>query len=242
MLDYVWLIPAFPALGVLVNGLLGYRYVRDRAGYVGVAATGLSLLVTLALAAEVVFGGVRGRVTLWSWVAAGDFEAKVSFLVDPLSTVMLLVVAGVGFIIHVYSVGYMRGDPGYPRFFCYLNLFMVAMLVLVLADNYLLMFVGWEGVGLCSYLLIGYWYERKSASDAGNKAFIVNRIGDAGFLLGLFLMWTTFGTLEFAPVFSRAGEVAPALVTAVAVLLFVGAIGKSAQLPLYVWLPDAMEG
>jgi NADH-quinone oxidoreductase subunit L len=155
---------------------------------------------------------------------------------------MLLVVAGVGFLIHVYSIGYMHGDPGYYRFFAYLNLFMFFMLVLVTANNYLLMFVGWEGVGLSSYLLIGFWFERQSAADAGKKAFVVNRVGDAGFLLGVFLIYTTFGTFAYVDVFQRAPEVSTAILTAITLCLFVGAMGKSAQIPLHVWLPDAMEG
>ncbi|HWU38261.1 MAG TPA: NADH-quinone oxidoreductase subunit L, partial [Candidatus Acidoferrum sp.] len=168
------------------------------------------------------------------------------------SSVMMLVVTFVGFLIHVYSVGYMHGDPGYARFFTYLNLFMTSMLILVLANNYLLMFMGWEGVGLCSYLLIGFWYQKKSASDAGKKAFVVNRIGDAGFLLGLFLIWKTFGTLHYADIFPVVPDMLEVLhrqtlldldlITWITLLLFIGATGKSAQLPLYVWLPDAMEG
>jgi NADH-quinone oxidoreductase subunit L len=168
-----------------------------------------------------------------------------AFLVDPLSAVMLFVVCGVGFLVHVYSVGYMHGDPSYYRFFTYLNLFMTSMLILVLADNYLLMFVGWEGVGLCSYLLIGFWYDRESASNAGKKAFIVNRIGDAGFILAISLIFWTTGSLNYEVVFAKAAEhtvITTGIATAITLLLFVGAMGKSAQVPLYVWLPDAMEG
>jgi NADH-quinone oxidoreductase subunit L len=184
-------------------------------------------------------------VILYPWIVSGRFQIPVGFLVDPLSTVMMLTVTVVGFLVHVYSARYMHGDPGYARYFTYLNLFLFAMLVLVLANNYLLLFLGWEGVGLCSYLLIGFWYERKSGTDAANKAFIVNRVGDAGFLLGLFLIWTTFGSLAFSEVFVRAeGLLAPGstLATVITLALFVGALGKSAQLPLSVWLPDAMEG
>ncbi|MEE9257186.1 MAG: proton-conducting transporter membrane subunit, partial [bacterium] len=243
MISLAWLIPLFPALGVVINGLFGARFVRDRAGYVACAATGLSFLVVLGIAAEMIFGaGGRHTVTLWSWITAGSFQVSVSFLIDPLSTIMLLVVAGVGFVIHVYSLGYMHDDPGYSRYFTYLNLFMVSMLILVMADNYLLMFVGWEGVGLCSYLLIGFWYEKQSASDAGKKAFIVNRIGDAGFLLGMFLIWTLTGSLTYGEVFEKAPQLGAAAATAIGLLLFIGAAGKSAQVPLYVWLPDAMEG
>ncbi|MDA1000959.1 MAG: NADH-quinone oxidoreductase subunit L [bacterium] len=243
MIAYAWLIPLFPAVGALLNGLLGARYIRHKAGLVACLASGLSFLVVLGIAKEMIFGaGGTHTVVLWDWVSAGTFSASLSFLIDPLSTIMLLVVSGVGFLVHVYSVGYMHGDPGYPRFFAYLNLFMLAMFILVLGDNYLVMFVGWEGVGLCSYLLIGFWFEKKSASDAGKKAFIVNRIGDAGFLLGMFLIWTLTGSLTYTEVFQKAPDLTAAGATAIGLLLFIGAAGKSAQIPLYVWLPDAMEG
>ena len=184
--------------------------------------------------------------TVFSWVVAGNFKVDVAFLVDPLSMVMCLMVTGVGFLIHVYSVGYMGQDPGYRRYFAYLNLFIFAMLCLVLGSNFLLMYLGWEGVGLCSYLLIGFWYEKKSAADAGKKAFIVNRVGDFGFALGVMLVFTTFGTLDFGEVFSQAPALSTdggqRIATAITLLLFLGAAGKSAQIPLYTWLPDAMEG
>ena len=242
MIELAWLIPVFPVIGVLINGLFG-RHVGERAGPIASVMAGLSLLVVLGIAFQMIFGsGGSHTVPLWTWVEAGSFSASMSFLIDPLSTIMLLVVAGVGFLVHVYAVGYMHGDPGYPRFFTYLNLFMLSMFLLVLGDNYLVMFVGWEGVGLCSYLLIGFWYEKQSASDAGKKAFIVNRIGDAGFLLGMFLIWTLTGSLTYAEVFKAAPEMSAAAASAVGLLLFVGAVGKSAQIPLYVWLPDAMEG
>ncbi len=176
----------------------------------------------------------------------GNFHVNVGIQLDPLSTVMLLVVTGVGFLIHVYSIGYMGHEGGYYRFFGYMNLFMFSMLILVLANNYLMMFVGWEGVGLCSYLLIGFYFQRKSASDAGKKAFVVNRIGDAGFLLGVMLMAVTFGSLDFGQVttIARSGRftVGSPVIVAICLLLFIGATGKSAQIPLYTWLPDAMEG
>jgi NADH-quinone oxidoreductase subunit L len=250
MLRLIWLVPVLPLVGVLVNGI-GGRWIRDRAHLVGVGTTGLSLLIALGIFFQTL-GGQTLNWDIYSWVPVGDFHATVGFQVDPLSAVMMLVVTFVGFLIHVYSVGYMHGDPGYARFFTYMNLFMFSMLVLVLANNYLLMFMGWEGVGLCSYLLIGFWYQKQSASDAGKKAFVVNRIGDAGFLLGLFLIWRTFGSLHYADIFPAVPEVqdiltAPSifglsLVTWMTLLLFTGAVGKSAQLPLYVWLPDAMEG
>ena len=240
----IWLVPGFPLLGVIINGLFGRTYIRDRAYWVAVPAAGLSCVVALLISFQV-FAGRTLNLDLYPWVAAGDFQVSVGFLVDPLSTVMMLTVTVVGFLVHVYSIRYMHGDPGYPRYFTYLNLFMFSMLILVLANNYLLLFLGWEGMGLCSYLLIGFWYERKSASDAANKAFIVNRVGDAGLVLGLFLIWTTFGSLRFAEVFPRAEqgvEPGSTLATVITLALFVGATGKSAQFPLFVWLPDAMEG
>ncbi len=250
MLKLVWLVPVLPLVGVAINGICG-RWVRERAHWLGVGTTGLSFLVAFVIFCQAL-GGARLDWDVYTWVAAGEFTATVGFLVDPLSAVMMLVVTFVGFLIHVYSIGYMHGDPGYARFFTYMNLFMTSMLVLVLANNYLLMFLGWEGVGLCSYLLIGFWYQKQSASDAGKKAFVVNRIGDAGFLLGLFLIWRTFESLNYTQVFSqvetfrlvleRPSILGLSLVTWMTILLFVGAAGKSAQLPLYVWLPDAMEG
>jgi NADH-quinone oxidoreductase subunit L len=237
----VALVPLLPLIGVLINGLFGMK-IRGRAHLVAVSASGLSCLVAFL----VFFLAIGGHTLDWdvySWLKVGDFQVPIGFLVDPLSAVMMLVVTFVGFLIHVYSVGYMHDDRGYARFFTYLNLFMFSMLVLVLANNYLLMFLGWEGVGLCSYLLIGFWYEKKSAADAGKKAFVVNRIGDAGFLLGLFLIWSTFGSLKYAEVFKAVDPgLGTGIYTAITLLLFVGAMGKSAQLPLYVWLPDAMEG
>ena len=250
MLKLIWLVPVLPMVGVVINGIFG-RWIRNRAHLLGVGTTGLSLLIALGIFFQTL-GGETLDWDVYSWVAVGNFHATVGFQVDPLSAVMMLVVTFVGFLIHVHSVGYMHGDRGYTRFFTYMNLFMTSMLVLVLANNYLLMFLGWEGVGLCSYLLIGFWYEKKSASDAGKKAFVVNRIGDAGFLLGLFLIWRTFGSLNYAEIFpmvpdvqqilTRPSVLGLSLVTWITLLLFIGATGKSAQLPLYVWLPDAMEG
>jgi NADH-quinone oxidoreductase subunit L len=250
MLHLVWLVPVLPLLGVAINGIFG-KWTHHRAHILGVGTTGLSLLIALGIFLQAA-GGATLNWDAYVWIPVGEFQATVGFLVDPLSAVMMLVVTFVGFLIHVYSVGYMHGDPGYARFFTYMNLFMTSMLVLVLANNYLLMFLGWEGVGLCSYLLIGFWYQKKSAADAGKKAFVVNRIGDAGFLLGLFLIWRTFGSLAYADIFPMASQIREilerdsvfglTLVTWMTLLLFVGATGKSAQLPLYVWLPDAMEG
>ena len=247
MTDLFWLIPFPPALSALVLILFG-RVLSKR--WVTIQACG-AVLISFALSI-LSFGGLLGASaeglplikTLFPWIRAGAFSADFAFQFDALSAVMVLVVTGVGFLIHVYSVGYMAHDKGYTRFFSYLNLFMFAMLILVLASNMVLMFVGWEGVGLCSYLLIGFWFEKKSAADAGKKAFIVNRIGDAGFLLGLLFLMTIVGTSDFAAIGGavQSGAIGVGLATLIALLLFVGATGKSAQIPLYIWLPDAMEG
>ncbi|HSR13257.1 MAG TPA: NADH-quinone oxidoreductase subunit L [Thermodesulfobacteriota bacterium] len=248
MFDYIGLIPLFPAVGFMINLFFGRRISKGAVGFVACAAIGLSFVVSLLILQALLQlppdQRSEGRV-LYTWIASGDFQAKINFLIDPLSLVMMMVVSGVSFIIHVYSTGYMHDDPDYPRYFTYLNLFVFFMLILVSAGNFLLMFVGWEGVGLCSYFLIGFWYEKKSASDAGKKAFIVNRIGDYGFLLAIFLIFVSFGTLDFTGVFAAApGKFAAGseMVTIITLLLFMGATGKSAQLPLYTWLPDAMEG
>ncbi len=248
MADYLFLIPLLPLIGFLINGLLIGRLPKPVISLVGCASIGLSFVLSLMLFFELKGMPEGSRMieqVLFSWIPAGSFHVDIAYLLDPLSAVMILVVTGVGFLIHVYSVGYMSHDPGYGRYFAYLNLFTFSMLTLVLANNYLLMFVGWEGVGLCSYLLIGFWFEKKSASDAGKKAFIVNRIGDFGFLLGLFIIFWQVGSLDFAKVMEAAPHVFVAgggLITAACILMFVGATGKSAQIPLYVWLPDAMEG
>ena len=253
MIDYLWLIPLLPLVGSAVNGILGRRFPKPLIAAIACGSVAASFAVAAAAVAGLLGLPAAGRQhvnTLFTWIASGDFVAKAEFLLDPLSAVMLMVVTGVGLLIHIYSIGYMHAEDGYYRFFSYLNLFMFSMLVLVLAGNFLLMFVGWEGVGLCSYLLIGYYFERRSAGDAGKKAFIVNRIGDVGFILGILLIFVTFRSMNFAEVFGRiAGdptrfpvESGLGLLTAIGILLFVGATGKSAQVPLYVWLPDAMEG
>jgi NADH-quinone oxidoreductase subunit L len=259
-LDHIWLVPLLPVLGAFIQLLWGRKLSNKAVTAVSVGLPGLSFLwavggflqfLSLPEEAHHVFTKV-----MYSWLPAGAFHLAngrlgqlnidVGFQLDPLSCVMMLVVTGVGFAIHVYSIGYMGHEGGYYRFFGYMNLFMFSMLVLVLADNFLMMFVGWEGVGLCSYLLIGFYFHRKSASDAGKKAFIVNRIGDAGFLLGVMLITVTFGGLNFVEVTeaARSGRfgVGDGVITAICILLFIGATGKSAQIPLYVWLPDAMEG
>ena len=248
MIDLVWLIPVFPLIGFLINGLFGKRFPEKAIGWIGALSVGASFVVALSIFMQLLAmdpGSRSVQKIIYTWILSGELNVPIGFLVDPLSMVMLLVVTGVGFIIHVYSIGYMHGEVGFRRFFAYLNLFVFNMLILVSANNFLLMFVGWEGVGLCSYLLIGYYYEKKSASDAGKKAFIVNRVGDFGFILGLLLIFVTFGTLNFTDVFGAAQEKLLAgggLVTIITLLLFLGATGKSAQIPLYTWLPDAMEG
>jgi NADH-quinone oxidoreductase subunit L len=235
----VWLIPALPLLGALLNMGLG-RITGRRAHWIAVPAVAVSFVMACAIFPRARAGGFT--TTLYSWIVAGDFDASVTALVDPLTGVMLLVVTGVGLLIHLYSIGYMHGDPGYARFFAYLNLFLFSMTMLVLAGNFLLLYVFWEAVGLCSYLLIGFWYQRESAANAGKKAFIVNRVGDFGFGLAIMWIWTALGTLDYAAVFKGAETLAPATATGIALLLFMGACGKSAQVPLHVWLPDAMEG
>jgi len=236
-----WIV-ALPALGVLLNVVVGRR-VAPAAKVIGPGVLLGSFVLSLVTAAQL-FGLAEGAALadrVWEWIRAGGFSAEVAFRMDALAAVMCLVVTGIGFLIHVYSVGYMHGDPGFARFFTYLNLFVTAMLVLVLADNLLLLFVGWEGVGLCSYLLIGFWYDKVENAVAGKKAFLVNRIGDAAFLLGLFLLVQHAGTLQVSALAARSGSLAPWALP-ICLLLFVGACGKSAQIPLYVWLPDAMAG
>jgi NADH-quinone oxidoreductase subunit L len=236
----VWLVPAFPLAGALLNIFFG-RLTGRRAHWIAVPALAGSFLASCAVASQAWSGGAF-TTTLFSWIVAGDLETGVTAYVDSLTAVMLLVVTGVGFLIHLYSTGYMHDDPGYARFFAYLNLFVFSMTMLVLAGNFLVLYVFWEAVGLCSYLLIGFWYTRPAAAQAGKKAFIVNRVGDFGFGLGIMWLWIALGTLDFAAVFKGAETLAPATATGIALLLFMGACGKSAQLPLHTWLPDAMEG
>jgi NADH-quinone oxidoreductase subunit L len=262
-MDLIWLIPLLPGLGAAVNGIVGIRYFSKRTAGV-LACTTMAIAFGVSLTAFLQLLGLPAEsrvhdVVLFDWIPRtalemaggriGALHVPWAFRLDPLSSMMILVVTGIGFLIHVYSIGYMHDEPrgGVARYFAYLNLFCFFMLTLVLGANYLVMFVGWEGVGLCSYLLIGYWYEKKSAADAGKKAFITNRIGDWGFLLGVFLVYFTFGSFDFREV-AHAAAVLPietaqfGTLSLITLLLFVGATGKSAQLPLYVWLPDAMEG
>jgi NADH-quinone oxidoreductase subunit L len=243
---HLWLIPLLPFLGFLLNGLLGRRLPNAVVSSIALLFTAAPLVVVTSIAfrfSTLTLPYVE-RLDI-PWIQTSTFRADFAFLLDPLTLVMLLVVTGVGFLIHIYSVGYMAHEDGYWRFFAYLNLFMFFMLTLVLAEDFLLMFVGWEGVGLASYLLVGFYYLRQSAEDAGKKAFILNRIGDFGFLLAMFLMIAHFGSLSYAKVFGAIAqhpEMQGGFLTAIALLLVLGATGKSAQIPLYVWLPDAMEG
>ncbi len=238
----IQLIPIFPLVGVILNGLLGSRYSHEMAHRLAWGSVGLSFLCTVGVVADVLRTGTPREVIAYQWIFGGDLTINLAYLVDPLTCVMLLVVTGVGFLIHVYSVGYMHGETGFTRFFTYMNLFMVSMLLLVMGNNYAVLFIGWEGVGLCSYLLIGYYYDKVSAAKAASKAFVVNRIGDAGFLLAIFLVFINFKTLDYTKVFGQIGQLSPDMATAIALCLLIGAVGKSAQLPLYTWLPDAMEG
>ncbi len=262
-MPYIWAIPLLPGLGALINGLVGIGLFSKRtAGLVACAAMGGALTLSLLAFWQLLGLPPEARsydVVVAQWIpsiasATGDgaraaLQVPWGFRLDPLSSMMLLVITGIGTLIHIYSTAYMLDEPrgGFARFFCYLNLFCFFMLLLVLGSNVLVMFVGWEGVGLCSYLLIGYWYEKTSAADAAKKAFVTNRIGDWGFILGIFLLFSTFGSLDFA-VIQRAAATMPieaghfGVLSAIALLLFVGATGKSAQIPLFVWLPDAMEG
>src|SRR5205814_3503383 len=243
----LWLIPMLPLAGAAVNGFFGKKSSRQAVTIVGLFFSGAAFAWALGVAFRFSSLELPYQEYLAHWLRSGNFSVDFAFYLDQLSLVMLLVVTGVGFLIHIYSVGYMWDDPGYYRFFSYLNLFMFFMLTLVLANNYLLMFIGWEGVGLASYLLIGFFFLRDSAAAAGKKAFIVNRIGDFGFLIALFLLIKHFGSLNFEQLFKSISvlpvETAGAgLLTSIGLLLMVGAAGKSAQIPLYVWLPDAMEG
>jgi NADH-quinone oxidoreductase subunit L len=259
--DFFWLIPLIPGVGALINGLFGKRLPKPVINAVAIGAVALSFLIALGCFFGPFLSGGGETVidkTLFTWIpgmsvaqadgSMQDFTAQWQYRLDALSMVMVLVVTGIGLLIHIYSMGYMSHDAGYWRFFTYLNLFTFFMLNLVLGANFLMMFIGWEGVGLCSYLLIGFWFERDSAANAGKKAFIVNRIGDAGFILAIFLIFFTFGSVDFYEVMAGvtaqfdAPEAGWGVLTAIGLLLFVGATGKSAQIPLYVWLPDAMEG
>ena len=261
-MELIWLIPLLPGLGAAVTGLLGIRFFsKTQTTFVACTSMALSALLSIYAFVQLLALPTEARVydvVVAPWIPAipletasgiGEFAVDWGFRLDPLSGMMILIVSGIGLLIHLYSTSYMHGESaaGYARFFCYLNLFCFFMLTLVLGSNLLVMFVGWEGVGLCSYLLIGFWYHKQSATDAGKKAFLVNRIGDWGFLLGIFLIFFTFGTIDFQEVMASASAMPIeatefGVISLICLLLFVGATGKSAQIPLYVWLPDAMEG
>jgi NADH-quinone oxidoreductase subunit L len=239
----LWIIPALPFIGFLINGIFGRKLPKALINAIAVGSVVLSfawVMKVFMTAGDV--GATPVTEHYFTWIKSGEFNVGWDFTVDKLTMLMLMIVTGIGSLIHIYATGYMDHEEGYYRFFAYLNLFMAFMLILVLAANYLILFVGWEGVGLCSYLLVGFYFVKKSATNAGNKAFIVNRIGDFGFSLAMFLIVVNFGTLNFTQVFAGAPGKTTETLTAIALLLLVGACGKSAQIPLYVWLPDAMEG
>jgi NADH-quinone oxidoreductase subunit L len=248
----LWLIPFFPLVGAIINGLLGKRFIRNETaiGAIGTGAVLLSFMVSASYFFQLLGDPVKvHQQIVTSWMSVGNLQVDWGFLLDPLSALMIMVVTGVGSLIHLYSIGYMHGEEGFYRFFSYLNLFIFAMLMLVLGNNALVMFIGWEGVGLCSYLLIGYYIDKKSAGDAAKKAFVVNRVGDFGFLIGLFTIFWALGqhgiwTLNFVEIAEHGHLLGfgGTVVTVATLCFFLGATGKSAQIPLYTWLPDAMEG
>jgi len=245
MINLVWLVPLFPLLGFLINGLGRNTLPKAAVGFVGCLTVLASFAVSLGIFFELNSAETKSFIIpIFDWISAGNVKIPFSFLVDPLSALMLLIVTGIGFLIHVYSTGYMHHDAGFAKFFSYLNLFIFFMLLLVLGSNYVVMFIGWEGVGLCSYLLIGFWFTNSSYASAAKKAFVMNRIGDLGFLIAVFLIFSTFNSVEFASVFPQAANMASgdSVLILITALLFVGAIGKSAQIPLFTWLPDAMAG
>ena len=245
MLNLVWLIPALPLAGFLIAVVVGRRLGEPVAGWLATLMVGASFV-----AACIVFAGLLQRSgadrfyvqTLFTWIPVGNFSVDIGLLVDPLSMTMTLFITGIAALIHLYAIGYMHGDENFPKFFLYLNLFVFSMLMLVLGDNLLLTFLGWEGVGACSYFLISFWFTDEANASAGKKAFVTNRVGDWGFMVATFLTFTAIGSISYVDILSRGGQVAASTATAITVLLLVGAAGKSAQLPLFVWLPDAMAG
>src|SRR3954447_2917938 len=247
MSDYLFLIPALPLVAFAINYLFGRGFIGDKATWIATPAVGASFVLSVLAFLDLRRHDKPLNQHLFTWIPSGNFNVEINLHVDQLTAIMLLVVSSVGFLVHVYSTGYMAGDPGFYRFFSYLPLFVFSMLMLVLADNYLVIFIFWEAVGLCSYLLIGYYFKRRSASNAAKKAFIVNRVGDLGFGLAIMWTYTAFGTLKFFGedgvfALARSGAVSSHTLTGISLLLFMGAMGKSAQFPLHVWLPDAMEG
>ena len=245
MINLVWLVPVFPLIGFLINGVGRNFWSKTLVSWIGSVAILASFALSLGIFLELNASDVKSfTVPLFDWIQVGALRIPFSFLVDPLSSIMLLIVTGIGFLIHVYSAGYMHNDGGFAKFFAYLNLFIFFMLLLVLGSNYVVLFIGWEGVGLCSYLLIGFWFTNVNYASAAKKAFVMNRIGDLGFLLAVFFIYSTFGSVEFANVFPQAALLpsGSTILVVITLLLFVGATGKSAQLPLFTWLPDAMAG
>src|SRR3954471_6300398 len=245
MIQLIWLVPLLPLIGFLTIGLGGKKLSKSIVGVLGSGVILAAFILSIGIFFELK-GQTEKSITLdlFSWITAGKLSIPFSFLIDPLSSLFLLIITGIGFLIHLYSAGYMHEDEGFARFFTYLNLFVFFMLLLVLGNNYLIMFVGWEGVGLCSYLLIGFWFKNTAYNNAAKKAFIMNRVGDLGFLLGIVLIFITFGSISYHEVFEQAKGLSTGspVLTAITLLLFIGAMGKSAQLPLYTWLPDAMAG
>ena len=245
MIKLIGLVPLFPLIGFLINGFFGKKISKSLSGWIASLAVLASFAISLLIFFELEHSEAKSQIVpLFSWINSDTLKIPFEFLVDPLSSWFLLIITGIGFLIHIYSMGYMHDDEGFARFFTYLNLFVFFMLLLVLGNNYLIMFVGWEGVGLCSYLLIGFWFKNTAYNNAAKKAFIMNRIGDLGFLLGIILIYVTFGSISYKEVFTQASFLSSGdnTLTVITLLLFVGAMGKSAQLPLYTWLPDAMAG
>ncbi|HEY0670020.1 MAG TPA: NADH-quinone oxidoreductase subunit L [Sphingobacteriaceae bacterium] len=245
MIDLVWIVPLLPLIGFLLIGLGRNMLSKAIIGFIGCTTVLVSFIISIGIFLELNSSSVKSvTIPLFDWINAGSLSIPFSFLIDPLSSIMLLIVTGIGFLIHVYSTGYMHHDAGFGKFFSYLNLFIFFMLLLVLGSNYVVMFIGWEGVGLCSYLLIGFWFTNSSYASAAKKAFVMNRIGDLGFLIAVFLIFATFGSVEFASIFPQAASMTSGdnMLVLITILLFVGAAGKSAQIPLFTWLPDAMAG
>lgn len=245
LINLVWLVPLFPLVGFLINGLGRNVLPKGVIGFIGSLSILLSFIVSIGIFSELNASDIKSfYIPLFDWIQTAAVKVPFAFQIDPLSSIMLLIVTGIGFLIHVYSIGYMKLDNGFGKYFSYLNLFIFFMLLLILGSNYVVMFIGWEGVGLCSYLLIGFWFTNPSYATAAKKAFVMNRIGDLGFLIAIFIIFTTFGSVEFGDVFMQAAKMESGNTTLlwITMLLFVGAIGKSAQVPLFTWLPDAMAG
>lgn len=243
MIKLVGLVPLFPLIGFLINAFFGKKISKALSGAIASVSVLAAFAVSLGIFLELNASDIKSQeVSLFTWISSETLQVPFAFLVDPLSALFLLIITGIGFLIHVYSIGYMHDDEGFGRFFTYLNLFVFFMLLLVLGNNFLIMFVGWEGVGLCSYLLIGFWFKNTDYNNAARKAFVMNRIGDLGFVLGIILIFISYGTITYTKVFPVASQQSETVITAIALLLFIGAMGKSAQIPLYTWLPDAMAG